>query len=211
MLWSLSVVDVQRNIHTVCAKCSILVSRNVVHIACTVLDWEVTALLYATSSQIIWRTWRSDTAERTGHPCSGPHSDRSLAAKARGRYALVWLHPRLQFTTPDKILIRPFIPRSISRPDKWLPSPFAHAKAKVSAISTEKKQLALNKTVTPGKMGLFCVDWFGMAAGTTMIYTGTELHSAETVAWTHGVWLVQDDSNTTASQSILVKRPAWSS
>ena len=138
-------VDVQRNKHTVCAKCCIFISRNVAHVARTVLDWEVTALLYVTSSQIIWRTWRRDTAERTGHPCSGPHSDRSLAAKARGRYALVWLHPHLHFTTPDRILIRPLNPPSISQPDKWLPSPFVHAKGKVSAISTEKKQLALTK------------------------------------------------------------------
>jgi len=114
-----------------------------------------------------------------------------------GRYALVWLHPHQHFTTPDRILIRPLNPPSISRPDKWLPSPFVHAKAKVSATSTEKKQLAITKqSVTPGKTGLFWVDWFGMAAGTTLIYT------AETVEWTHGVWLVQDDTIRSGGRSL---------
>ena len=86
----------------------------------------------------------------------------------------------------------------------WQMAAFTFRTCKGQGISHQHREEAIssNKTVTPGKMGLFWVDWFGMAAGSTMIYTCTELHSAETEEWTHGVWLVQDDTIRSVGRSL---------
>jgi hypothetical protein len=59
------------------------------------------------------------------------------------------------FSTPDRTLIRLLTPPNPSRSDKWLTSPFLHAKAKVSDINRRQKQLALTKQYPPKSRNRF--------------------------------------------------------